>query len=1599
MKNKLLLLSILIYLFSVNYISSQNLYINEFVSSNSNTLADEDGDYEDWVEIYNAETFSINLNGFGLSDDSSNAYKWVFPDTTIQPGEFMLVWASGKDRKNIGQPLHTSWSISSSGEDLLLTDSLGNQVDFVAAIELQANISYGRVPDGGNNWNYFLDVSPGSSNSSSNGFSEILSPVEFSHQGGFYTNDFQLVLSHPDPTVTILYTLDGSEPDTANIGGKTYQYQSQYIFASNDVLTPLSTRAFETNIYNQAIQIYNRTIDPNTISLIATGFRDAPYFPAYRPTQSVFKGTAVRAKAFKSNAVSSETKSETYFVHPQGRNKYENMPVISINVDEDKLFDYYDGIYVPGDDYETFKLANPNVTPWGSTTANYRRRGIEWELQGNLEIFGDSDNVSFLNQQVGLRLHGGWSRYYPRKSFRVYARGTYGKSELEGPFFDDVGFESYKRLVLRAGGNNEMHMNFRDAAMQLMVKGLNVEYLNYKAAVHFINGEFWGFINIRERYDHHYIKRVFDLEENEIDFLSLNQEVKHGDNLHFAQTFSFVINNNLSDTNHYNFIKTRIDIENFTDYQISNIFFRNTDWPHNNIDYFRKRTLNYDPNAPYGHDGRWRWLLFDTDHGFGRIRQPNNNPHLHNTLEYALRPNEWSTDLLRNLLDNNEFKNHFILRYADLLNTVFLPQNTIGIIDSLKAKYDPFVQEHINRWRNRPSSISAWNSEINRSRTFGNLRPNIQRTHLRDEFQLGQNFYLEVNVSDQNHGYVKVNTIDLKSSTPGVKSPVYPWHGIYFKNLPIELTAFAKPGYVFSHWVGLNDSTHFISQAFSADTVMVTAVFVPNGSILADSLAIHYWHFNDLPNDTLETVFADSSRVGQAFLQYPGNGGGYMDDVNDGSNLNLHFNQNEGRGLRVRNPSDERALVFNVPSTGYENLYFRYATKRTNNGAQKQVVQYKTSSTSPWIMIGDTIEVETDYLLEVVDLSNINEVNDNADLKIRILFKGENNDTTSGNNRFDNVSLVGVPTNCNKTLAYYFHFNNLINGNLSTVDSDFSLLAQNASITYPGFGSGYMDRVNDGSFINLQQNESEGFGLRVRNPSDTRSLILTIPTVGILNPKLSYAVKRTNFGATQQQISYRKDSNANWITLPDLIDVGPDYTLQTIDFSGINIANNNPNFQVKIDFTGQNADASSGNNRFDNLAVFGNIVDVDTISDILCQGGVYNFYNQFITSSGFYNHVFQDSSGCDSLLLILDLDIQSIDTVIDVETCDSSYFFNGEVITQNGFYTDTLQSSLGCDSTIYLNITFNQTITNISDTVCGSYIFAGNTLNSSGIYTDTLQNFSGCDSIIVLDLTIFDNQTTVYDTVCESTVFAGELLTQSGTYFDTLYNINNCNEVFLTYHLEVLNASDTTIYETACDTFIYNGNTLTQSGTYYYNFTNQESCDSLVTLVLDVDLDVNVTLQISGNILSSADTSFENYQWLDCENNLEPISGETFPIFEVTQNGIYALSVQQNGCWSTSSCIAINDVSTQEVFDNENIQLYPNPNSGQFSLKFDGLKASSQINIEIYNALGQLVYTEHTNASGSLLKEINLSKKAQGVYFVQINVNENRYHRKVVISE
>ena len=364
---------------------------------------------------------------------------------------------------------------------------------------------------------------------------------------------------------------------------------------------------------------------------------------------------------------------------------------------------------------------------------------------------------------------------------------------------------------------------------------------------------------------------------------------------------------------------------------------------------------------------------------------------------------------------------------------------------------------------------------------------------------------------------------------------------------------------------------------------------------------VHYWNFNDI--SSLDILITPTVTEGGALMTYEGD---RFDDVDDATELNARENDEAGNGLRLRNPSG--SFTVDLPTSGFEDAIVTYAVKRSNSGPQQQTFFYTTDG-STFIQAGlenVSYGVTETYILRQFDFTGIPEADNNPNFKVRIEFD-INADGESGNSRFDNFTLDAIPagdvpppTPVESTeLFHYWDFND---------DTD------NVTLITPNVGEGSLsffgatfDEVS-GSELNARNQAEPGKGLRLRNPSG--DFIMNIPTTGYKNIEVKFAVTRSGNGSQDFDIAYTTDGTTYTEAGidPSTFIISESYELREFDFTGIEGVDNNPNFKVRLTFDEDSSVSESGNSRFDNLSVEGE-VDSTTPQSSNSQFELFQYWN------------------------------------------------------------------------------------------------------------------------------------------------------------------------------------------------------------------------------------------------------------------------------------------------------------------------------------------------------------------------------------------------------
>ena len=806
---------------TLNSATGQSLVINELQSRNFRTLADGNGDFEDWCELKNISDSPVNLAGYGLSDDQSQPFRWIFPDVEIQPGEFLLVWLSGKNKTNPSSPLHTNFSLTST-EPLLLVNPDMSETDIVQPVELIRDVSYGRSAEAG--WAYFAEPTPGAPNLATPFFG-ICAPPTFSHSSGFYEDPFQLMI-FTESEGEVFYTLDGSEPSlNQNDSEEVYSYKNSYPYEPSQPFGPFLTDTLRTYEYTNPISIVDRSPLPDRISQKSS---TNDFEPDYFPDSPSYKGTVVRARTEAPGLLPSEIVTRVFYIAEEAWNRYD-LPVVSVVMSEVDLFEYSNGIQTAGETFDIWRENNPDDDDPPNQEANYGLRGILWERPAWVEFF-DMENQSIdFSAELGVRTHGASSRRFARKSFRFHARDTYGMDQMNYPFFGEDGPNVFERLVLRNSGGDARLTNMRNHLTQIIARPMRMIVSQSRPFYVFLNGEFYGLNILNEHFDDNYFKLELGIDNEDLDLIKGSTEIASGNTDAIMELDELCALQDFSDPASYSAFTNQVEINSYIDVFVVNTIAMNSDM-------FPKNTIWWRDKSEGSPDDRFQSILTDMDRTWGHRLNGDLNTPAYDMISHYLEDTQ--EDLVTylvcfiNAMQNPEFQRHFINRSADMLNTLFQPERIHSIVDEIENQYTTNYDEHVDRWSGgnlSVQSVEQWSNLVDTIVNFSAARPEFHRQHIGDFFNTDGTYELVIDVSDSEHGYVHLNTIDLLEGAEGIGNDVYPWEGIYFSNVPVTATAIPNEGFVFSHWEGaVETNTIEFTSAFDSDSVFVKAVFVPN---------------------------------------------------------------------------------------------------------------------------------------------------------------------------------------------------------------------------------------------------------------------------------------------------------------------------------------------------------------------------------------------------------------------------------------------------------------------------------------------------------------------------------------------------------------------------------------------------------------------------------------------------------------------------------------------------------------------------------------------------------------------------------------------------
>ena len=627
--------------------ANAQLVINEIMQSNVECIMDDINEFPDsWVELYNPTNAPINLQDYWLGTKADGSKSWQLPNKTIKSKGYVIIYCDKEDAED--HPYHANFRLESDKVGNLYLFKGNEIVNSVEGIPIMPapDVAYGRArdsqaSDNGDTWGYELKPTPGKKNEGDVvAATQILGAPEFGQKGFVSSSafDFYLTLSKPVRTpegAYITYTMDGSEP------------------------TAESTR------YTTPIRIKTTNTDNNRTKVI-------------------------RAKVFCDGYLSPVSTAQSYIYHPRKM----KIPIISILTKNTYIYDNAIGIYPNNKDKD---------------------HQVDWRRPINIEMFISENSESVFNQLGETRIQGGQSRANKLKSMAIYANKRFGpkNKRFSYEFFPDQkpGITEFKSFSLRDGGNDFGDLYFRDLIIQrTMGPNTDLDWQAGRPAVLYINGVYKGMINIRERSNEDNIysnyNELEDVDEIEIGHKTVGneeqyiEELKEGTMDFYDDFWDFYSKEDKEhkytpDDYTLEGYEKWMDVSEYLNVMITNLFYCNIDFPGNNIVFWR-------PNKKKsGLPMRWRFIIKDTDFGLG-LYNFNETSNSSNTIDMIYNPtghsNSWAFSnpkaslLFRNMMEDQDIKDLFIDKSCVFMGDFMNAEGTGAVIDDIMNKtLDEFV--------------------------------------------------------------------------------------------------------------------------------------------------------------------------------------------------------------------------------------------------------------------------------------------------------------------------------------------------------------------------------------------------------------------------------------------------------------------------------------------------------------------------------------------------------------------------------------------------------------------------------------------------------------------------------------------------------------------------------------------------------------------------------------------------------------------------------------------------------------------------------------------------------------------------------------------
>lgn len=751
-------------------IEESNIKINEVLPKNNGNFKNSYDNYVGYIEIINEGSEIINLKGYCLSDSQTSPFRFCLPEMFIGSNETIAIYM-GNYESNNGE-YYSGFNLNSKSGVAILTNNKGKIID---------KVTYDNLPNGmaliKENGKFYesSNISPGYQNTTEgrdsfakdklqNNDSLIINEImnnnsSYLPQNGNQYYDWIELKNNSNQTINLSdYTLTTNDNQLSmfKLPDKELKPGEYYILmASGD--TNLSNNSYKhTNFKLSDVEslylVKNKTIvDSMFIANVPLGYsfgRGSNYGLYYysKPTPGSINNLGVDSVAYipkfninpgvynNSDGINLEIEGNGTIYYtldgsiPTTSSKVYNGPILLNKTTVVKATSYQNGkiispvlvgSYIINENH-TLPVMSVSLNPSSFNQVQANAWNTELEVAGYAELYEGGKSFSI---PCGFKLFGGSTRGMSKKSFALKFRKQYGEASLNYQVFENRDYAQFDTLVLRSGSQDSEFAMMRDVLMTSLVDGAtNLQVQAYKTVILYINGNYWGVYNIREKVDDDYIANNFNVDGSKANIVRIDNVVSTGSILEYRNLVNYLNTHNMSIESNYEYVKTKLNIDSFAD------FWAAENWVTNH-DIINTR-FYWHPDID---SGRINMIFYDLDYAMWNVRK--------DYFSFSVQPEGMSdfnvsTEMMRSLMNSKQFQKDFLARISYQLKNVWNEERVLNKIDEIYNTLKPEMERNQIRWG---MTMKKWEEQVEILREYARLRSTYLKSSAKRFFNLTEN--------------------------------------------------------------------------------------------------------------------------------------------------------------------------------------------------------------------------------------------------------------------------------------------------------------------------------------------------------------------------------------------------------------------------------------------------------------------------------------------------------------------------------------------------------------------------------------------------------------------------------------------------------------------------------------------------------------------------------------------------------------------------------------------------------------------------------------------------------------------------------------------